>query len=65
MRLKETCIGFLVLLLLTGCWTSGPVTDGACGWVKPVYISRNDVLTDETARQILVHNETWEATCGD
>jgi hypothetical protein len=27
-------------------------------------VSQHDVLTDETAREILTHNESWEAVCG-
>lgn len=26
-------------------------------------ISRQDKLTDETAREILAHNEAWERAC--
>ena len=40
------------------------VVDG-CSWVRPVYLSTEDVLTDETARQVLVLNETWEKVCSD
>ena len=40
------------------------VLDG-CSWVRPVYLSTEDVLTDETARQVLVLNETWERVCSD
>lgn len=56
----------LLLLSLTmfasGCTTVTPVT--SCGWVKVITVSRSDVLTDETARQILGHNEKVEAICG-
>ena len=37
------------------------IIDTACDWVRP--ISKSDTLTIETARSILVHNETWEAQC--
>ena len=30
-----------------------------------MYLSTEDVLTDETARQVLVLNETWERVCSD
>lgn len=56
----------IACLLLTACATSGPATevvDAGCYWTRPIYISREDILTDETARQILVHNETWELRC--
>ena len=39
------------------------IIDTACDWVRPIFISRSDTLTIETARSILVHNETWEAQC--
>lgn len=39
------------------------VIDTACDWVRPVYVSKDDVFTPGTARQILAHNETWEAQC--
>ena len=54
---------FLAALLLTGCGTNGVVIDTSCDWVRPILISRDDVLTDGTARQILEHNETWQAVC--
>ena len=44
--------------------TQEVVVDG-CSWVRPVYLSTEDVLTDETARQVLVLNETWERVCSD
>jgi hypothetical protein len=31
--------------------------------VKPIYISKDDVLTDDTARQILILDEQWERVC--
>lgn len=52
----------LAALLLTGCATSGAVTN-YCDISKPVYISKQDVLTDGTAKQILQHNETWQRIC--
>ena len=39
------------------------VIDTACQWVAPIYIRKSDVLTIQTARSILNHNETWEANC--
>jgi len=54
-----------VAMLLTGCATSGAVTSaGYCEVAKPILISKKDVFTDGTARQILAHNETWAAICG-
>lgn len=61
-------------LLLSGCETRNgtgttqapvvTVVDTACKWVRPIMIGNADQLTEETARQIEVHNETWEVNCG-
>jgi PBP1b-binding outer membrane lipoprotein LpoB len=40
------------------------VIDTACKWTAPIFISKTDVLTDGTARQILAHNRAYEAACG-
>lgn len=51
--------------LLSSCATNGRVIEGnACAWARPILVSRQDVLTDPTARQILVHNETGRRLCG-
>ena len=54
-------------LLLTACGTIGheiKVVDTACEWTKPIYVSKADIITDETAKQILAHNETGRLRCG-
>lgn len=51
-------------MLLAGCATSGAVTSiGYCEIAQPIYISQVDLFTEGTARQLLSHNETWEAIC--
>jgi hypothetical protein len=65
MRLTAKLFASLTALLVTACAPTGPVTSGGCEWARPVYVSRSDVLTDGTARQILTHNETWRRVCGD
>jgi len=52
----------LLALALNACTTNGRVTSG-CEWVKPIYISKSDVLTDGTADQILTHNLAWQRIC--
>lgn len=50
--------------LLSGCAGTGPGIE-ACGAWRPILVSRQDVLTEGTARQILAHNETGRALgCG-
>jgi hypothetical protein len=62
----------LSVLLLTACAIDGReikppptpvVIDTGCKWAAPIFISKSDVLTDETARQILAHNETYMTVC--
>jgi hypothetical protein len=38
--------------------------DTACDWTKPIYVSKGDVLTDETAKAILAHNLAGAKQCG-
>src|SRR5690606_21198232 len=63
---KSITLLSIVVLFISACKTSGrvnEVVDTACNWVQPIYISREDALTDETARQILNPNEIWERAC--
>lgn len=55
-----------LVLLPTSCGNIGRAIkpDTACLAFKPIYVSKNDVLTDGTARAILAHNETGEKKCG-
>lgn len=53
----------LTAALTAGCATN-PVFKDDCDWVKPILPSRADVLTPETKRQILAHNEAGEKLCG-
>ena len=52
----------LASLLLTGCAASGQEID-LCATIDPIYVSKDDVLTEGTALQILDHNELWAETC--
>lgn len=60
----------MMVVLLMSCATSGcatkieAVAPDFCATAKPIYISRTDVLTDATAREILEHNETGRNLCG-
>jgi hypothetical protein len=40
------------------------VTDGFCMEAKPIFVSKADVLTAETSRQILAHNTFGAGKCG-
>jgi hypothetical protein len=55
-------IACLTAMLLTGCASTGRVIS-YCDLAAPIYVSKQDVFTDGTARQILRHNETWQRVC--
>jgi hypothetical protein len=38
--------------------------DTGCDWTKPIFVSKGDVLTDETAKAILAHNLAGAKQCG-
>ena len=52
----------LATILISGCATNGVVTD-SCTWIKPILISKRDVLTKGTADQVLSHNLSWKEFC--
>lgn len=55
-----------LILPLAGCATTGhiPPASNGCEWAKPILVSPKDVLTDETAKQILAYDETGAKLCG-
>ena len=48
--------------LLTGCVTSGPISD-YCLLTKPIHVKPEDQFSEPTAKKILVHNRTWRRFC--
>ena len=58
--------------LASGCAITGRGTervqmvpvDTSCSWARPIFVSGQDVLTDQTAKAILAHNETGAKRCG-
>ncbi len=53
----------MLLVLLTSCESTRKIKCGWAGEVLPVYTSSKDKLTENTARQILDVNESYEAIC--
>lgn len=53
----------LIGVSISGCATN-PIFKDDCDWAQPILPSRSDVLTPETKRQILAHNEAGEKLCG-
>ena len=51
----------MLALFLASCGIIGGGDD--CSWTKPILVADEDVLTEATARDILVHNEVWERLC--
>jgi hypothetical protein len=39
------------------------VTSEFCAIADPITVAQADVLSDQTARQVLAHNETWARLC--
>ena len=58
---KRIC--FLAALILSIGACANTVGINECSWVKIITVSSKDVLTDQTAREILQHNEKVEAIC--
>lgn len=67
LRTKWGRLSVIVLsagLSLGACTAPAPVVvDASCAWEKPILVADADHLTDATARDILAHNEAWEARC--
>lgn len=58
---RAVLLKMFVMTSLAGC---GTVMTDSCDWAEPIRPSVEDVLSDETARQILTHNVTGERLCG-
>lgn len=64
-RLLTIC---LMTMLIASCATTGPgpvVVDTACDWVKPIYLTDNDidVMDSQTKKDILAYNKSWQVNC--
>lgn len=53
-----------LLRLLASCATTGLETKTACEVFQPIYVSKNDRLTDDSAKEILRHNLLGAKLCG-
>lgn len=47
----------LIISLVFLCGCTSIKTDA---WCEPIFISKDDILTEGTAKDIATHNETWE-----
>lgn len=68
--LKLKSVRFLLAGLLTVCAATGCATTNRavqpdyCATAQPIYVGRDDVIGDATAREILEHNLTGQKLCG-
>jgi len=65
-RFRVILTSFLLALALSGCSSLGAETQTRdfCRLAKPIYVGKPDYFTDQTARQILGHNELGHSLCG-
>lgn len=77
---RMTLLLCLLALLQASCATTGPsspvapiepqvevhtrIVDTGCDWNDPIYVNAADILSDDTAKQILAHNKAGAAKCG-
>jgi len=62
---RKTLLAVLTLTFMSGCVAGPDLTESDyCILATPIWLSSEDILTPQTARAILSHNETWEALCG-
>ncbi|BBV46993.1 hypothetical protein STN0717CIT72_36660 [Citrobacter portucalensis] len=55
-------------ILIASCVTRGNVpvvVDTACDWVKPIYLTDQDidVMDKRFKRDVLAHNKAWQVNC--
>jgi len=60
-RFAGTWLLLLLMTLTSGC--ASTVAIDSCAWVQIITYSKDDVLTDQTKREILAHNEAVEKNC--
>jgi hypothetical protein len=57
-KLKQMLAISTMTLCLSAC-----ANFSGTSWVKPICVSKDDVLTDGTAQQIVTHDETLGKSC--
>ena len=57
-------ISAIAILCLAGCQSLPHSVHDFCTLGKPILVSKQDVLTDGTAKQIQSHDETGAKLCG-
>ncbi|AOO35061.1 TPA: hypothetical protein HNC65_22775 [Escherichia coli] len=63
--MTTSLLSFIVSSMISGCVIKPQTTSVLfCDGAEPIYISNDDVMTEETERQILFHNTMGERVCG-
>lgn len=68
-KMKYLLLGVIGILLVTGCTVNqeqpSKLVDTYCDIAKPILLDKSEIplLTQETKRQILVHNKTYKQKC--
>jgi len=62
LRLSAILLLPSLMLSVSGCGGTSAISE--CSWVQIITVSKQDVLTDQTAREILSHNLKVETVCG-
>lgn len=65
MKWKLPLLALTALLSMSACGSINANRSLDCpGWVRPILTEEADILTDATAREIVVHNELYDTFCG-
>ena len=51
------------MMSLTSCSPKSGLRSDGCDWIDPIYLDKNDVLTQYTKKSILNHNQNWSDIC--
>ncbi|AFB84052.1 Rz-like spanin [Hafnia phage Enc34] len=63
-RINSLLVALLISFAVSGCVKKIEVAPSFCAVATAIYIGEDDTLSDETARQILIHDEIGERLCG-
>lgn len=61
---KARMMLYLTMLPLSACGTIGPENNSFCQLASPIYLSTQDSVKGETAREILIYDDKGAELCG-
>ncbi|WP_373445530.1 hypothetical protein [Salmonella enterica] len=62
--ISSLMVALTICFAVSGCVERINPAPSFCSVARAIYIGEEDVLTDETARQIATHDEIGERLCG-